>query len=268
MKTPTQRHNEPQAHLNHVVAGSGTIVSEAGRLRLLNAATTTRTYSNAQIDDYQGLPRRRFRWRPPLTLTVQARFSEGQPPGTAGFGLWNEPFSRQLNRLPAPPQAVWFFYASPPSDMRLALDTPGRGWKAAVIDANRLSFWLLAPFAPLGILVMRLPPLYRILWPIAQRAIGVAEASLAVDKTDWRSYQIEWGVHSTNFSVDGETVLAEAPSPRGPLGLVMWMDNQYMTVTTQGRFRSGLLASRDTRWLELGNVVIETSTGFVQLVGG
>jgi hypothetical protein len=39
------------------------------------------------------------------------------------------------NPIPLP-RAIWFFYASPPSHMDLALDVPGYGWKAAMIDAT------------------------------------------------------------------------------------------------------------------------------------
>ena len=246
------------SHWRQVAAGSGRLALAPGRLRLVNDATADRQYSNAQLDDYQGDSRDRFRWRPPLRLTVRARFSHTQPPGTAGFGFWNEPFTRKLDRLPTPPRALWFFYASPPSDMRLALDTPGRGWKAAVFDANRPAFWLLAPFAPLGFALMRFPFLYRRLWPLGQRSIGVAEAMIDIDKTTWHTYQIDWGLRCVRFWVDDKIVLDNAPSPRGPLGLVIWLDNQTMVVTPQGRFGSGLLAESEGRWLELESICIES----------
>ena len=46
--------------------------------------------------------------------------------GTAGFGFWNYPFSVRGDPLMLP-EAVWFFYASPPSNMALIPGVPGWG---------------------------------------------------------------------------------------------------------------------------------------------
>ena len=145
-------------------------------LRLVNTNATAQRYTNAQIDDYGGLARQRFLWSPPLTLTVRARFSHPAPRlrdecdcdfryqpaaeagpilgGTAGFGFWNDPFMMAGRRVPALPRAIWFFYASPPSNMKLDLRTPGCGWKAATIDAARLPFLALAPTIPVAVPLM------------------------------------------------------------------------------------------------------------------
>lgn len=238
-----------------VETGSGRVELSDGVLRLVNVATTARTYTNAQIDDYRGLPRRDFPRRPPLTLTVRARFSEPDPPGTAGFGFWNEPLTRQWDRLPALPQALWFFYASPPSDMPLAVGVPGRGWKAAVLDARRPAALALAPTGPAALLLLNLPGLYRRLWPLYQRALGIAEAALTVDRTAWHTYTIVWERRRALFRVDGVDVLV-APAPPGPLGLVAWLDNQYLVATPWGRLRSGMLAAAHERWIEIAWMTI------------
>lgn len=227
-------------------------------LRFVNSNATSKRIAEAQIDDYQGLPRRRFRHRPPLTLTVRARFSHpaGQLKGTAGFGFWNDPFMMTGLRAPTLPRAIWFFYASPPSDMKLALDVPGCGWKAATVDALRLPFFLLAPLAPLAIPLMNVRPLYRAWWPAWQRSMGVREALLDVEMTDWHTFVIEWGEQRSQFLVDGRVVLPDAPSPRGPLGLVIWLDNQYMVATPWGRFRYGLLDVPEAQRMEVGEWVV------------
>jgi hypothetical protein len=215
-------------------------------------------YSNAQIDDYQGLPRRRFVWRPPLQMVVRARFSRpaGELKGTAGFGFWNDPFLMTGGRVPALPRVAWFFFASPPSNMKLDLETPGYGWKAATLDAQRPGALLLAPLAPLAVLLMNLRPLYDALWPPIQRALHVAEAALALDMTAWHRYALEWERERAVFRVDGDLVL-EAPAPRGPLGFVMWMDNQYLVATPWGRLRWGLLAAPGRQWMEVDRLSIE-----------
>ena len=58
--------------------------------------------------------------------------------------------------------------------------------------------------------------------------------------TTWHTYVLDWGTERAEFRVDGETVLEGAPAPRGPLGFVMWLDNQYMVVTPWGRLGWGL----------------------------
>lgn len=230
-------------------------------LRFLNlpqAPNTPRIYANAQVDDYHGLPRSATRNRPPLRLTVRARFSHcaGDMHGTAGFGFWNDPFGMSGARLPAPPRAAWFFLASPHSNMALARGVPGWGWKAAVIDAGRMPAPLLYPAAPAAALLMHFPALYRRLWPLAQRVLGVNEAIIGADPREWHTYSLHWGPSHTRFFVDG-ALLLDAPSPRGPLGLVVWIDTQWMVVSPQGRVRGGIAPLPHPQWMEIGALEID-----------
>lgn len=235
------------------VVGGGALESSGAGLRFVLRGATRQAYGDAQIDDYQRLPRRRFRWRPPLRLQVRARFShEGDVlRGTAGFGFWNDPFGMTGARLPTLPRAVWFFFASPPSDMRLDLETPGWGWKVAVLDALRPSALLLAPLAPLLVPLMNVRPIYRSLWPWVQSWLRIREWLVEVSMKDWHLYELVWREDGVDFAVDGRPLLCGAPSPRGPLGFVMWMDNQYLVATPQGRFRWGLLDVPGEQWMEV-----------------
>ncbi len=240
--------------------GGGCVTRSADGLRLGLPALAGGRYADAQITDYAGLARRDFPWRPPLRLTVQAQASaaaEGLA-GTAGFGLWNDPFLPGRGSLPRLPRAAWFFFGAPPNDMRLALDRPGHGWKAAVFDAQRPLFWALLPLALPGFLLMRIPSLYRVLWPVGQRALGVAEAGLpGVWLAELHEYGIEWRPDCVIFTVDGRVVLTTDRSPRGPLGFIAWIDNQYAVITPQGRLGWGI-APNPEEWLALGRVRIET----------
>jgi hypothetical protein len=250
---------QPGSRWKRFLKGGGSLEPKGETLLFVNRDTSSQLYTDAQIDDYQGLPRRRFPWRPPLKMTVRARFSHGatELSGTAGFGFWNDPFMMTGKRLPTLPRAIWFFFASPPSNMKLDLHTPGYGWKAATIDALRWPFFLLLPGAPLAVPLMNLRRMYRLLWPLGQRAIGVSEAPVATEMKEWHTYVIEWGVSTAGFFVDREQVLDCATPPRGPLGFVVWLDNQYLIVTPWGRFGYGLLDAAGRQWMEVGGLSIE-----------
>lgn len=248
----------PDQRWGRHVIGNGILESTGSTLRFINIDATARGYTNSQIDDYQGLARRDFKWRPPLSMTVRARFSQSAGiKGTAGFGFWNDPFLMTGARTPTLPRAIWFFYASSPSNIRLDSHTPGDGWKAATIDTMRPGALLLAPLAPLIILLMNFRPVYRAFWPAIQRALRVKEAIVDAEMTEWHTYAIEWGKEHAQFTVDGRTILDSAPSPLGPLGFVMWLDNQYMVVTPWGRFGWGLLDIAGCQWMEVDRLVIE-----------
>ncbi|MBP8291387.1 MAG: hypothetical protein KAX65_01365 [Caldilineaceae bacterium] len=238
------------------VGGGGVVRTDAG-LRFVNPPGAGNRYCNAQIDDYQGLARRNFRWRPPLRLRVDARFSHaaGQLRGTAGFGFWNDPFWMTGRRVPALPAARWFFYASPPSDMALAHGVPGAGWKAATLDAR--SPWAAAqlPLLALAMPLLRAPRLHARLWPRFQRALHIAEAPVGEEMTAWQTYELVWQPASVHFTVNGRTILT-APAPPGPLGLVVWLDNQWLVARPDGRLGGGVLTSNDAQWMEIGRLEI------------
>jgi hypothetical protein len=238
------------------LAGAGAALRGPRGLALTLGPTTAQAYSNAQIDDYRGLGAQRFLHQPPLTLSLRARFSHpsGALLGTAGFGFWNYPLVLGARDWPRLPTAIWFFYGSPPGNMALAQGVPGHGFKAAVIETTRPQALALIPFAPLAVPLLNLPPVERRLWPLIQRAVGVRETPIAAQMSEWHSYALRWGQRSADFFVDGQPVLLNAPAPAGPLCLVIWLDNQYLIVTPQGRLGWGLLPSAERQWIEIEQV--------------
>ncbi len=239
-------------------ASGGRLVVMPDALRFVVAGVTTRRYANAQIDDYTGLPRERFPWRPPLRMTVVARI--GTPiAGTAGFGFWNAPISPLGKVLPVLPAAVWFFYASAPSDMPLARGVPGSGWKVATIDATTRQAWAWAPAAPLVVLMNRLPLLYRMVWPRVQRALAVSEAAIAPPDAMFREYTLEWFNGGARFFVEGQLVHEAMCAPQGPLGFVAWVDNQWLIATPDGRFGWGVHTVTGAQWMDVARVRITPS---------
>ncbi len=258
LETHFDRPLEPPWRITRI--GAGQVTQMPACLRLLLPACSAENYHDAQISDYAG--KADFVWKPPVRLTVQARF-EGHHAGlrgTAGFGFWNHPFvpGERGFRLP---KAAWFFFASPPSNMALAKDVPGSGWKATTIDATRWPFLTLLPTAPIGFLLMRLPAFYQRLWPLGQRAVGASEALLD-SALLWEShtYTLDWHQNGLMFAVDGVVVHQSAIAPRGPLGFIAWIDNQYAIVTPQGQFGFGLVAAEGNQSLLLEQITIETTS--------
>lgn len=254
-------------HRQPYTVGSGSVSTRGQGILLEKGVSSGDQYSNAQIDDYHEKKRRDFFWHPPLRLTLRARFSHpgqgnassdarGHVTGTSGFGFWNDPFLMTGLRVPTLPRAIWFFYSSKPSNIRLAREVPGWGWKASVIDCLRLPFFLLLPTAPLGIVLMRFSRLYQLLWPIAQRAMHHQEAKISQPMDCWHTYDLVWRRNSARFLIDNSVVLETSCAPRGPLGLVIWLDNQSMIVEPTGVIRSGLVANEEVERLEIEDLHI------------
>ena len=213
-----------------------------------------RAYADAQLDDYHGLPRSRFPDAPPARVSLRARASHPAPAGTLGFGFWNDPFSLSGGVLAAP-NTVWFFYASPPSDMALVEGVPGRGWKAATLNAGRVPTMILAPAALAAIALTRLPGLGRPVMRTARRAVRAHETLLDdIALTEWHDYELDWQSDLAVFRVDGVERLRSPAPPHGPLGFVLWIDNQYAIASREGRFGFGLCEVKEEQWLEVEGI--------------
>ena len=237
--------------------GGADLLLSGSTVRMAFASARQGHYTDAQIDDYGRLPRAKFPWKPPVRMEVRARSSlpAATLAGTAGFGFWNYPFSVRGDILMLP-EAIWFFYASPPSNMALVPGVPGWGWKAQVVHSMRpaalVSTLPLALTAAFGIVTGETRPASR--W--MQRLTGANEALLSVNMVEWHTYVIEWQSHEALFWVDGDLVLRAPQPPARPLGFVAWLDNQYAIATPRGVFRFGTVNS-GPQWFELDSVSIE-----------
>ncbi|MEW6503686.1 MAG: hypothetical protein AB1457_06955 [Chloroflexota bacterium] len=204
------------------------------------------SYRVAQLDDYRHLPRNRFRWQPPLTLSLTAQVSSSSPAGTWGFGFWNDPFSFSIGakgsarRLPVLPNAAWFFYASPENHLSLRDDLPANGLLAAVFRSPLIPSAGLIP-ALFALPLLTIPATSRWLRLLARFVIQQDAARLDVEVTRPHAYRLEWRTHSVRFYVEGQRFFETPLTPRGRLGLVIWIDNQYAAFTPDGNVRFGLL---------------------------
>lgn len=224
-------------------------------------------YANAQIDDYglgtEGIrwrSRRSFPWQKGVRLRLRARFSHDENTfvGTAGFGFWNAPFGDPTMRWPALPQAVWFFYASKPTNLPLPLAGPGLGWFASTIDATPWRARGMIPAAPFVLLLNQIPKVRKRIWPLIRQRLNISFAPILAPMTAWHNYELSWGGHGSTFLVEGKRVLETKHSPRGPLGFVCWLDNQYLSLKLNGRFRWGTLPIQEKQWLEVADLTFDS----------
>lgn len=213
-------------------------------------------YRWAQFDDYHNLARKDFHWRPPLRMSLQARCSQPNHAGTWGFGLWNDPFSASLGlggmarRLPALPNCAWFFYASPPNYLEIHDRFPSDGFLAATFQSPRIPTLLLLPAFP-GLPFFFLPFLAKQFRKWLRTIIKQDAAKISIDLTQWHTFQIDWSDQTANFMIDEKQVLSTKISPKGKLGLVIWIDNQYAAFPPDGKIRFGTLSQETESRLEI-----------------
>ena len=271
------------------------ISREPAHYRLSIPSGLPDSYRLAQLDDYTKTSRGRFPHRIPLSLSLLARTSSDSIAGTWGFGLWNDPFGLSLGfggnpfRLPALPNAVWFFGASEENYLSFkdstdsGLDTgetsarPTRppvanGFLAQTFRSPRfhpllIPAGLALPFSRKltrrllsrvieedGIALYNL----RSVAPLDTRANVSDAESLSVDPTQWHRYRLDWREQRVSFEVDDVPVLESPVSPNPPLGLVIWIDNQYASFTPEGKMGFGVLANPEPAWLEVKEIELKT----------
>jgi hypothetical protein len=234
--------------------------------RLTIPAGSADKYRLAQLDDYPQLRRSAFPWRFPVRFRLSARTSNGSIPGTWGFGLWNDPFGLSLGfggnpfRLPALPNAVWFFGASKESYLSFA----------SGLDMGEKSTLRTRPSAANGFLAQtfRSPRFHSSLmlaglaFPFSRKTtrrllgkvIGEDGINLSVDVTQWHRYSLGWREDQVSFAVDDVQVFESLVSPNPPLGLVIWIDNQFAAFTPEGKIGFGVLENPEPAWLEIKDI--------------
>lgn len=224
--------------------------TESGYLLKIPAGDAS-AYRFAQIDDYFGLPRRKFPHHS-LTLSLRARTSAFPLPGTWGFGLWNDPFGMSLGfggrrwQLPALPNAAWFFGASQENHLSFS-DKPANGFLAQNFRSPK--------FHPLLILTGLVFPFSRkATRKLLGRIIDEDSSTLSVDITQWHSYRLEWSQRGVAWYVDEVLAFESSASPNPPLGLVIWIDNQFASFTPDGKIGFGVLENPEPAWLEISNL--------------
>jgi len=246
----------------HLLGGGQADKSKVKGIRL-SIPPTSSGYADAQLDDYGGLSRSEFPWAAPTTLRLRARTSHPSPPGTLGFGFWNDPFGFSLSgagsvrRLPAAPQAVWFFYGSKPNDFSFVEGGVGSGWKAATMQSVRYPAAVLIPGAASAFALGNLPLIRRWIVPLVRKQAAATEVLLDSTLSDWHEYGVAWRRDEVIFEVDGETVAESSNPPHPPLGFVVWIDNQYAVLSEERGIRFGLLPTDEEYGLEIQDLRVK-----------
>ena len=219
---------------------------EAGRYRL------------AQLDDYGGLARGAFPWPGPVQISLRAKAASRSVPGTWGFGFWNDPFGLAVIkgskvRFPSLPNSAWFFFASDSNYLSIRDDLPSNGQLAATFQSPSKPPVKLLLGLPLFSLVF-VPPMARWLRRWLRQYIKQDARDFELDPCEWHSYEIERGQEKVTFKIDGQVIHETMTTPRGPLGLVIWIDNQYASWQPDGRIGYGTLANHDAAWLQIDDL--------------
>ncbi len=239
--------------------GHADIEHSPGILRFSVKGAEEGQLSDAEIDDHRTVTRQRLPWKPPLRMVVRARMSHraGEMLGTAGFGFWNDPFD-WIGNVQVPPNALWFFYASPKSDMAFVPNVQGHGWKAAVLNGGRADPVTMA----VGNFVFQLPGMSKLIFALAQTRVNAHEQVLqGLAMPEWHEYRIDWRVREARFYVDNFEVLCAPKPPTVALGFVAWVDNNYAVMGPGRQFAFGRMAIPHEQWMELSHVRIEPLEG-------
>ena len=214
------------------------------------------SYRDAQLDDYSQLPRHKFPHQT-LSLSLRAKVSSTSIAGTWGFGMWNDPFGLSLGfggtpfRLPALPNAIWFFSASPQNYLSFTNDKPAQGFLAQTFHSPKFH-----PLLILAGLALPFSPLRKMTRKLLSAVIDEDSLALSVDVTQWHGYRLEWSPRRVLFYMDDALVFESPVSPNPPLGVIIWIDNQYAAFTPKGRIAFGILEGKE-EWLEIENLEIK-----------
>ncbi len=237
---------------------SGGTVTETERGWLLSIPSGgANRYRLSQIDDHLRIPREEYPRRPPFRMSLEARVSASDLPGTWGWGLWNDPYAFAFGpgenswlRLPALPNAAWFFYSSPVCYLSFCNDKLGNGFLAQAFSSPHRHPLLIRA-------ILTFPFSRRATRRLLRRIIGEDLAAVTTGVKEWHAYTLDWLETGMRFRVDEQLLLETSINPRPPMGIVIWIDNQYAAFTPQGKVRFGLEKNPEPAWMEIRDLRLE-----------
>jgi hypothetical protein len=181
--------------------------------------------------------------------------------------LWNDPFGLSLGfggnpfRLPALPNAVWFFGASEQSFLSFRESKRADIPPAPAVNGFIAQTFRAPGFHPRLILAGLALPFFR---KLTRRLLGKtidedssqlwSQSNQRVDPTQWHRYTLHWRAERVSFEVDEALVFESPVSPHPPLGTVIWIDNQFAAFTPEGKIGFGVLENPEPAWLEIKDI--------------
>jgi hypothetical protein len=89
---------------------------------------------------------------------------------------------------------------------------------------------------------------------LLSKVIAEDSSALSVDVTQWHGYRLEWSLKRAAWYVDDVLVFESPVSPNPPLGLVIWIDNQFAAFPPDGKIGFGVLENPEPAWLEISDL--------------
>jgi len=126
----------------------------------------------------------------------------------------------------------------------------GNGFLAQTFRSPRFHPWLV-------LAGLTLPFSRRTARRFMGKVIADEGVRLDVDASQWHRYRLDWRETSASFKVDHTLVFESQVSPHPPLGLVIWIDNQFAAFTPEGKIRFGVLKNPEPAWLEVKDMELE-----------
>jgi hypothetical protein len=153
-------------------------------------------------------------------------------------------------RFPSLPNSAWFFFASEPNYLSFRDDLPAQGQLAAVFRSpGKLPPGLIASLPLMPFILLR--PVGRWLRRLVGRHVLQDTLGLDLDPTIWHTYEIDWRPERVVFHLDGQVLKEMSVNPNNPLGLVIWVDNQYSSWSPNGGLGYGTLKNDEASWIEV-----------------
>ena len=114
----------------------------------------------------------------------------------------------------------------------------------------------LAIVGLLGLPLLWWKPSARWIRAVIAKIIREDAAHLQPDVTQWHEYRLMWSQQHIEYAIDGKTVFETATSPQGPLGLIIWVDNQFAAFPPNGNIRVGTEPNPTPAWMEITDLQI------------
>lgn len=236
------------------VEGPLAVLQQRSGSRLRFTLVPTDKGSNVQVDDYQHLARKAFLHRDRFDLQFKVRWywEEGDSPkGTSGVGFWNDPFMMTGWRMPSLPQAIWLLCHDKRSRLNGSIEASGAGCHGMSLDGWSLPFVCCLPFWLLSLPLWLIPLCRRHFWSLMKRQLCFSDRRLDLDLRSWNHVRVCLKEKRVRFVVNGEEVLNSPYRSSKGLGLVIWMDNQFLIWNDRGWLSMGSHKIVNEQWMEV-----------------